>query len=123
MPRYEATDQGGEGFWSVTDTKDRTGPFPVTVNDVVVMRYGGKTYTLAVFSKYCRNAEAEARALVNKLNRTPPPATPEPPRFVTQTEQFNVFDTIKEQVVATFRTQFLPNAQQEADELVKRLNG
>jgi hypothetical protein len=123
MPRYEATDQGGEGFWSVTDTKDRTGPFPVTVDDVVVQRYGGKTYTLAVFSKYCRNAEAEARALVNKLNRTPAAAAPEPPRFVTQTEQFNVFDTIKEQVVATFRTQFLPNAQQEADELVKRLNG
>jgi hypothetical protein len=124
MPRYEVIDPTGEGFYQLIDTKDRTGPFnAIDAEGHAITKYGGKTYTLAVFSRYCKNAGAEAQALANKLNRTPPPQAPEPPRFVTQTEQFNAWDTIKSEAVATFRTQFLPNAQQECDELVKRLNG
>jgi len=127
MPRYDIEDPTGQGFWQVVDTKDRTGPWTEVVEGKEIPHpYGGKTWVAAIFTDYLtkagRDAQIEARTLATKLNATPPSAT-NPARFRSQVDGYNVYDSIREQVIAIFRPAFCPNAQQECDALVARLNG
>jgi hypothetical protein len=130
MPRYEVSDPTQEGFWTVTDVKDRIGPFPLTIkNDegepVTIQQFKGQTYTVAVFTPYLTKlgiqAEAEANTLARKLNAAPAPQ-PGKNRFQTGVGQIELKDTIKEQTVAAFRPEYCPNAQVECEALAKRLN-
>jgi len=128
MPRYDIEDPTGQGFWQVVDTKDRTGPWTEVVEGKEIKHpYGGKTWVCAIFTDYLtkagRDAQVEARTLATKLNTgVALPVTPSV-RFAAQTDAFSVYDRIREQVIAIFRPAFCPNAQQECDALVARLNG
>ena len=129
MPRYDIEDPTGQGFWQVVDTKDRTGPWSEVVEGKEIKHaYGGKTWVCAIFTDYLtkagRDAQVEARTLATRLNNGPTIlSAPANIRFATKVDSFNVYDGIREQVIAIFRPAFCPNAQQECDALVARLNG
>ncbi len=130
MPRYEVSDPTQTGFAQVTDVSQRTGPFDATDDTgKPIKKYGGITMAVALYTDYLSKASkgridptAEANKLAQKLNAMPQP-TANMSRFVVQYGDCSVYDDIGEKILATFRPAFCPNAQREAEDLAKRLNG
>lgn len=65
--RFEVIDPTDTGYLQVIDTRDRT-PLPPAKEDPDTPRWGGVTYSVAIYTPHCRNAASEAAGLAARLN-------------------------------------------------------